>query len=200
MPTWMPTTPPTRHPCTDGSHGCDKGPCGVCNEVGDGWECGCAPECTCVGGCDKPHYGHKCEKTKAPTLAPTTKAPTWMPTKTPTTKAPTWTPTKTPTTKAPTKAPTIGPTYHPCRDGSHGCDEGPCGVCNEVGDGWECGCAPECTCVGGCDKPHYGHKCVKTKAPTWMPTNYPSNYPTNAPTWMPTKTPTTKAPTWMPTK
>merc|ERR1740117_217670 len=153
-PTWMPTTPaPTYHSCKDGSHGCDKSPCGVCLEVGDGWECGCAPGCICTRGCDKPHQYHVCEKTKEPTnkptwmpttAAPTTKAPTtWMPTtaapttKTPTTKTPTTgTPTtKTPTTATPTTATptTPAPTYHPCKDGSHGCDKSPCGVCLEVG-------------------------------------------------------------------
>merc|ERR1711957_1045525 len=113
--TATPSTPaPTYHPCKDGSHGCDKSPCGVCLEVGDGWECGCASGCICTHGCDKPHQYHECEKTKEPTTAtPTTKTPT---TGTPTTKTPT---TATPTTKTPT---TPAPTYHPCKDGSHGCD------------------------------------------------------------------------------
>merc|ERR1740121_2320195 len=54
------TTTTTLHPCVDGSHGCDTGEGGVCNQVGDDWECACAAGYECVAGCNSPHTGHTC--------------------------------------------------------------------------------------------------------------------------------------------
>merc|ERR1711865_1209459 len=69
-------------------------------------------------------------------------------------------PTRAPTTEFPTAAPTPSPTkaptleyFHPCDDGSHGCDKGPGGICNTRGmtieerakdltkNDWTCSCA-----------------------------------------------------------
>ena len=119
------------------------------------------------------------------------KSPSAEPTKvyyTEPTKAPYTEPTKTPTT-VPTKALTKAPTFHSCTDGSHGCDKQSGGVCNAVGDGWECGCAAGYICVDGCESPHVGHKCKATKAPTKAPTKTPTKAPTKAPTKTPTTTP-----------
>merc|ERR1719271_922049 len=74
---------PTPHACDDGSHGCDKGPGGICYKVDagvsdGGWLCDCKEDYKCVGGCDAPHEGHTCELTAAPTPAPTAK-PTPVP-------------------------------------------------------------------------------------------------------------------------
>merc|ERR1719271_2338577 len=95
---------PTPHACDDGSHGCDKGPGGICYKVDagvsdGGWLCDCKEDYKCVGGCDAPHEGHTCELTAAPTPAPTAK-PTPAPTAAPT-PVPTTTTTTTTTTPAP---------------------------------------------------------------------------------------------------
>merc|ERR1719316_327081 len=136
-PTPSPTPKPTPHACDDGSHGCDKGPGGICYKVDagvsdGGWLCDCKEDYKCVDGCDAPHKAHKCELTAAPTPAPTAKStpePTAVPTPSPTsaptnaakptiapaedTTAPTPKPTPEPTEAATTPLPTEGPTATP---------------------------------------------------------------------------------------
>merc|ERR1719311_372109 len=98
----------------------------------------------------------------APTPAPTSD-PTANPTLAPTV-APTVEPTAAPTqlpTPTPTIAPTPAPTPHPCDDDSHGCDNGPGGICYKVDggvneEGWLCDCMEDYKCVDGCDAPHEG--------------------------------------------
>merc|ERR1712159_407291 len=65
-PTPVPTAAPEPvHPCTDGSHGCDKGEGGICTEDGAGWKCDCAAGYRCVMNCcpfKKNQKGHVCKK------------------------------------------------------------------------------------------------------------------------------------------
>merc|ERR1719171_676338 len=179
-PTPDPTPAPTPHPCDDGSHGCDKGPGGICNKVeggvdGEGWACDCkAPEYECVDGCDSPHEAHTCAKvTEAPTPSPTPEEePTYY----------YYEEEEEVMTAEPTPAPTPKP--HPCDDGSHGCDMNPGGICFKVedgegvnGEGWICDCDPPFHCVEGCDMPHEGHKCALSPRPTPEPTAEPTAEP-----------------------
>merc|ERR1712072_170189 len=90
-PTAAPTKAPTLHPCTDGSHGCDKGPGGICYPATDGsngWTCACHNMYWCSNGCSAPHTAHQCIViTPSPTTYPTpypTSYPTSMPTPAPT--------------------------------------------------------------------------------------------------------------------
>ena len=146
-------------------------------------------------------------QTPAPTAAPT-EAPTDAPTVSPT-DAPTWAPTETPTdapTVSPTDAPTDAPTFHPCNDGSHGCDKTAGGICVQAGSGWRCECAAGFVCTAGCDDDHIGHTCVATVSPTDSPTVSPTTSPTETPTATPSDSPTdsptvspTDAPTATPT-
>merc|ERR1712072_100424 len=108
-PTAAPTKAPTLHPCTDGSHGCDKGPGGICYPATDGsngWTCACHNMYWCSNGCSAPHTAHQC---KIITPSPAT-YPTPYPTAYPTTQ-PTTYPTPYPTSM-PTPAPTPAPTAH----------------------------------------------------------------------------------------
>ena len=124
-------------------------------------------------------------------------------------------------TETPTDAPTPAPTLHPCRDGSHDCDTGPGGVCQEDPDShqWQCGCAPGYECISRCGATldanptdaiasamdgaaQVPHVCQMTNAPTAAPTKSPTESPTLAPTESPTPSPTdapTDSPTGAPT-
>merc|ERR1711975_614 len=93
-------------------------------------------------------------------------------------------------TDTPTDAPTGAPTYHPCDDGTHGCDTGPGGICMKTESGWACGCAEGYKCVEGCYDDHAGHTCMLTEAPTDSPTDTPTAEPTDEPTKQPTDAPT----------
>jgi len=159
-PTLAPTPAPTLHPCVGDTHGCDRGPGGICYENGADWSCGCRTGYECVAGCADLHVGHTCALTPAPTPAPTQK-PTPQPTPSPT-LVPTPAPTPRPT-RAPTPSPTPAPVpVHPCDDGSHGCDKSEGGICTKSGSSWTCSCASGYRCVQGCcSSRKTGHKCAK---------------------------------------
>ena len=74
-----PTPVPTPHPCTDGSHGCDKTAGGICYSTGPGsYACGCKHGYLQTS---KPGDSHRCAiVTPAPTPAPTPTPPTPAPT------------------------------------------------------------------------------------------------------------------------
>ena len=67
-----PTRSPTGHACTDGNHGCDATPFGVCSTLvdGTGHRCSCATTHHCSDG-DCSTVGHTCERnTNTPTAQP----------------------------------------------------------------------------------------------------------------------------------
>eukprot|EP00662_Eupelagonemidae_sp_cell21_P057320 gene57320-biopygen54297 len=74
-------------------------------------------------------------------------------------------------------SPSASPTAHACRDGSHQCDKGTGGICNEDGAGWVCACQPLWVCVSGCAS-HVAHEC---KMITASPSSSPSTTPTPRP-------------------
>jgi hypothetical protein len=139
-----PTPVPTpQHECNDNSHGCYKGPGGMCIANGDDfdeWTCGCEqPEFKCVSGCQYPHVAHEC--------ALVTQAPTAYP----------------------TPAHECNSGNHGCDKGPGGT----CIMVGENPDhdSWTCGCLPAYECTDGCQHPHIGHNCsIITPAPTPAPT------------------------------
>ena len=154
-------------------------------------------------------FGTECQSCNAPvgpapaispTAAPT--APTMAPTGSPT--AP---PTRSPTTSEPSPGPTAAPTFHPCTDGSHGCDVGTtyCAVRTDVPSGYTCECnagfsrATDTACVittnpTGAPTTAVPSTAPTTSAPSMRPTASPSLAPTISPTFSPENAPT-KAPT-----
>lgn len=106
LPTRQPTSSPTRHACSDGSHGCDViSGFGICEQVdnGAGYQCSCAATHRCSdGGCGT--TGHTCVwLTDAPTPAPTTSpspTPTRRPTAAPHSSLPTGAPIRAPSVAA----------------------------------------------------------------------------------------------------
>ena len=124
------------------------------------------------------------QPSEPPSATPTvgSTAPTAKPTAAPSTAKPTNQP-----SGAPTKQPTGAPTNHPCKDGSHGCDSGPGGICvTKEANKWACACKSSHKCVAGCTAHHKGHKCVITSTPTGAPTKG-SAAPTRAPSTPPTQ-------------
>ena len=116
-PSARPSVSPTRHACSDGSHGCDTEH-GICEQVdaGAGFRCGCAPTHHCSDG-DCSTARHTCAwNTAAPSGSPTASSPTASPTVSPTVSPPTASPTVSPTTPTPTAAPTTPPTELYARD------------------------------------------------------------------------------------
>ena len=85
IPTVSPTWSPTRHACSDGSHGCDVSQYGICTALpGNQHTCGCAHTHHCSDG-DCSSAGHTCDwNTDSPTASPTSAAPTASPTPGPT--------------------------------------------------------------------------------------------------------------------
>lgn len=112
-PILLPSRSPTRHACTDGTHGCDRTEYGICEQISNtaGWRCSCASTHRCSDS--------KCSScmwiTISPTVTPTTSEPSTSPTSSqPTTVPSTSTPTATPSSTEPTVSPTShSPTFPP---------------------------------------------------------------------------------------
>eukprot|EP01062_Namystynia_karyoxenos_P011342 TRINITY_DN14057_c0_g1_i1.p1 TRINITY_DN14057_c0_g1~~TRINITY_DN14057_c0_g1_i1.p1 ORF type:complete len:2338 (+),score=88.49 TRINITY_DN14057_c0_g1_i1:99-7016(+) len=99
-PSSPPSHSPTAHPCTDGSHGCDTGPGGIClTRPGGTWACDCAVGFVCVAGCAS-HTSHLCVPlTVSPSEGPSTAEPSAPPSLRPVVQ--------------PTTAPSSSPSLHP---------------------------------------------------------------------------------------
>eukprot|EP00662_Eupelagonemidae_sp_cell21_P057310 gene57310-biopygen88593 len=70
---------PTPHPCLGSSHGCDKGPGGVCNALANSqWTCDCKPGWVCITGCTT-HVAHVCEAVTHPPSGPPAGSPSSAP-------------------------------------------------------------------------------------------------------------------------
>lgn len=178
LPSSAPTNPPTAHPCDDGSHGCDRGPGGMCYKSTGrtyhgltmphsmGYVCGC-----------KTGFSWQIEVDDAGTASHTCLRLT-------ATDAPTLSPSSPPDTSP----------LHPCDDGSHSCDRGPGGACYKSANarGFLCGCQSGYEWQLEVDDSGFAsHSCVPpgTVTPTDAPTAMPSATPTDSPTLAPTPHP-----------
>eukprot|EP01062_Namystynia_karyoxenos_P045407 TRINITY_DN3369_c0_g4_i2.p1 TRINITY_DN3369_c0_g4~~TRINITY_DN3369_c0_g4_i2.p1 ORF type:complete len:1553 (+),score=315.36 TRINITY_DN3369_c0_g4_i2:79-4659(+) len=125
----------------------------------------------------------------APPLTPT--SPPVPPTAPPLAPTPLPSPAPSPAPSGgPSTPPTAAPSFHPCTDGSHGCDKGPGGVCIvATGNTWQCNCSAGYVCVAGCSS-HTAHSCVPlTGSPTAAPSRSPSAAPSRAPSAAPSAGP-----------
>eukprot|EP01062_Namystynia_karyoxenos_P045402 TRINITY_DN3369_c0_g2_i1.p1 TRINITY_DN3369_c0_g2~~TRINITY_DN3369_c0_g2_i1.p1 ORF type:complete len:1464 (+),score=278.31 TRINITY_DN3369_c0_g2_i1:82-4473(+) len=196
VPSTPPTVAPTFHPCADGSHGCDKGPGGICIvTTGDAWECNCSAGYVCVAGCSS-HVAHSCVPiTGAPTAAPSqvpsaapSPAPSTGPTVAPSvppSAAPTAAPTRVPSA-VPTTAPSAPPTRTPSRSPSHRPSAGPSRSPTSVPSK-----APSAT-------PSAAPSAPPSVSPSRNPTRRPSQHPSQGPSAAPTSAAPTAAPSGTP--